>query len=184
MVDQDHQPFARSEYAVSNDNVLELKKPGVSSAVHDALSDVLRDGARSLLEQAVEAEVTEFLARYQGEQAAVGRARMVRNGHLPERTIQTGLGQVAVKAPLVHDRSGQVRFNSNIVPRYLRRSRSIEELLPCLYLKGISSGEFSEALAELLGADGPGLSAGTISRLKTVWLQEHARRGGGTLAHN
>ena len=135
---------------MSNDNVLELKKPGVSSAVRDALSEVLRDGARSLLAQAVravEAEVTEFLARYQGEQDALGRARMVRNGHLPERTIQTGLGQVAVKAPRVHDRSGQVRFNSSIVPRYLRRSRSIEALLPWLYLKGISSGEFSEALA-------------------------------------
>ena len=148
---------------MSNDNVLELKKPGVSSAVRDALTEVLRDGARSLLAQAVAAEVTEFLVRYQGEQDAVGRARMVRNGHLPERTIQTGLGQVAVKAPRVHDRSGQVRFNSSIVPRYLRRSRSIEELLPWLYLKGISSGEFSEALAALLGADAPGLSAGTIS---------------------
>jgi putative transposase len=183
MVDQDHQPFARSEYAVSNDNVLELKKPGVSSAVRDALSDVLRDGARSLLAQAVEAEVAEFLVRYQGEQDAVGRARMVRNGHLPERTIQTGLGQVVVKAPRVHDRSGEVRFNSSIVPRYLRRSRSIEALLPWLYLKGISSGEFAEALAALLGADAPGLSAGTISRLKTVWLEEHARWERGSLAH-
>jgi len=168
---------------VSNDNVLELKKPGVSSAVRDALTEVLRDGARNLLAQAVESEVTEFLARHQGEQDAVGRARMVRNGHLPERTIQTGLGQVAVKAPRVHDRSGQVRFNSSIVPRYLRRSRSIEALLPWLYLKGISSGEFSEALAALLGADAPGLSAGTISRLKTVWLEEHARWERGSLAH-
>ena len=168
---------------MSNDNVLELKKPGVSSAVRDALSEVLRDGAGSLLAQAVEAEATEFLARYQGEQDALGRARMVRNGHLPERTIQTGLGQVAVKAPRVHDRSGQVRFNSNLVPRYLRRSRSIEALLPWLYLKGISSGEFSEALAALLGADAPGLSAGTISRLKTVWLEEHARWERGSLAH-
>ncbi len=168
---------------MSNDNVLELKKPGVSSAVRDALTDVLHDGARSLLAQAVEAEVAEFLARYQDDQDAAGRARMVRNGHLPERTIQTGLGQVAVKAPRVHDRSGQVRFNSNIVPRYLRRSRSIEALLPWLYLKGISSGEFSEALAALLGADAPGLSAGTISRLKTVWLEEHARWERGSLAH-
>jgi putative transposase len=183
MVDQDHQPFTRSEYAVSNDNVLELKKPGVSSAVRDALSEVLREGARSLLAEAVETEVAEFLARYQDDQDAAGRARMVRNGHLPERTIQTGLGQVAVKAPRVHDRSGQVRFNSNIVPRYLRRSRSIEALLPWLYLKGISSGEFSEALAALLGADAPGLSAGTISRLKTVWLEEHARWERGSLAH-
>jgi putative transposase len=159
---------------VSNDNVLELRNPGVSSAVRDALTEVLRDGARTLLAQAVEAEVAEYLARYQGERDEIGRARMVRNGYLPERTIQTGLGQVAVKAPRVHDRSGQVRFSSSLVPRYLRRTRSIEELLPWLYLKGISSGEFPEALAALLGADAPGLSAGTISRLKAVWLEEHA----------
>ena len=159
---------------MNHDNVLELKNPGVSSAVRDALTELLRDGARTLLAQAVEAEVAEYLARYQDERDETGRARMVRNGHLPERTIQTGLGQVAVKAPRVHDRSGQVRFSSSLVPRYLRRTRSIEELLPWLYLKGISSGEFSEALAALLGADAPGLSAGTISRLKAVWLEEHA----------
>ena len=168
---------------MSNDNVLELKKPGVSSAVRDALSAVLRDGARTLLAQAVEAEVTEFLARYRDEQDAAGRTRMVRNGHLPERAIQTGLGPVAVKAPRVHDRSGQVRFNSSIVPRYLRRSRSIEDLLPWLYLKGISTGEFSEALGALLGADAPGLSAATISRLKTVWIEEHGRWEQRSLSH-
>jgi putative transposase len=168
---------------VSNDNVLELKKPGVSNAVGDALTDILREGARTLLAQAVEAEVAEFLARHQGEQDAAGRTRMVRNGHLPERTIQTGLGQVAVKAPRVHDRRGQVRFSSTIVPRYLRRARTIEELLPWLYLKGISSGDFSEALAALLGRDAPGLSAGTISRLKAVWIEEHARWEQRSLAH-
>ncbi len=90
---------------MSNDNVLELKKPVVSNAVCDALTEVLRDGARTLVAQAVEAEVTEFLARHQADQDAAGRTRMVRNGHLPERTIQTGLGQVAVKAPRVHDRA-------------------------------------------------------------------------------
>jgi putative transposase len=160
---------------VSHDNVLELKNPGVSSAVRDALTEVLREGARTLLAQAVKAEVTEFVERYQGQRDEMGRARMVRNGHLPERTIQTGLGQVAVKAPRVLDRSGQVRFNSSLVPRYLRRTRSVEQLLPWLYLKGVSSGEFSEALAALLGVDAPGLSAGTIGRLKMVWQEEHAR---------
>ena len=168
---------------MTNDNVLELKKPGVSNAVRDALTEVLREGARTLLAQAVEAEVAEFLARHQGEQDAAGRTRMVRNGHLPERTIQTGLGQVAVKAPRVHDRRGQVRFSSAMVPRYLRRARTIEELLPWLYLKGISSGDFSEALAALLGRDAPGLSAGTISRLKAVWIEEHARWEQRSLAH-
>ena len=159
---------------MSHDNVLDWKNPGVSSTVRDALTELLREGARTLLAQAVEAEVAEFLARYQDERDETGRARRVRNGHLPERTIQTGMGQVAVKAPRVHDRSGQGRFSSSLVPRYLRRTRSIEELLPWLYLKGISSGEFSEALAALLGADAPGLSPGTISRLKAVWLKEHA----------
>ena len=159
---------------MSHDNVLDWKNPGVSSTVRDALTELLREGARTLLAQAVEAEVAEFLARYQDERDETGRARMVRNGHLPERTIQTGMGQLAVKAPRVHDRSGQGRFSSSLVPRYLRRTRSIEELLPWLYLKGISSGEFSEALAALLGADVPGLSPGTISRLKAVWLEEHA----------
>ena len=168
---------------MSNDNVLELRNPGVSSAVRDALTEVLRDGARTLLAQAVEAEVAEYVARYQGERDEVGRARMVRNGYLPERTIQTGLGQVAVKAPRVHDRRGQLRFSSSLVPRYLRRTRSIEELLPWLYLKGISSGEFSEALAALLGADAPGLSAGTISRLKAVWVEEHTHWEQRSLAH-
>lgn len=168
---------------MSNDNVLELRKPEVSNEVCDALSDVLREGARTLLAQAVEAEVAEFLVRHQGEQDATGRKRMVRNGHLPERTIQTGLGQVAVKAPRVHDRRGEVRFNSTIVPRYLRRARTIEELLPWLYLKGISTGDFSEALAVLLGRDAPGLSAGTISRLKAVWSAEHARWEQRSLAH-
>jgi len=168
---------------VSNDNVLELRNPGVSSAVRDALTEVLRDGARTLLAQAVEAEVAEYVARYQGERDEVGRARMVRNGYLPERTIQTGLGQVAVKAPRVHDRRGQLRFSSSLVPRYLRRTRSIEELLPWLYLKGISSGEFSEALAALLGADAPGLSAGTLSRLKAVWLEDHGQWEQRSLAH-
>jgi len=160
---------------VNQDNVFELKNPAVANEVRDPLTEVLREGARKLLAQAVEAEVAQFLMRYQGEQEAAGRARMVRNGHLPERTIQTGLGQVPLKAPRVHDRSGQVRFNSSIVPRYLRRSRTIEELLPWLYLKGISTGEFSEALAALLGREAPGLSAGTISRLKAIWQDEHAQ---------
>jgi transposase-like protein len=168
---------------VNHDNVFALKNPAVANEVRDALTEVLREGACTLLAQAVEAEVAEFLAQHQGEQDEAGRARMVRNGHLPERTIQTGLGQVAVKAPRVHDRSGQVRFSSSIVPRYLRRTRSIEELLPWLYLKGISTGGFSEALAALLGRDAPGLSAGTISRLKAVWQDEHAHWAQRSLAH-
>jgi putative transposase len=165
----------RSEYAVSNDNVFALKNPGVASEVRDALTEVLREGARTLLAQAIEAEVTEFLMRHGDQRDAVGRLRLVRNGYLPERTIQTSLGDVPVQSPRVRDRTGQLRFNSALLPPYLRRTKTIEELLPWLYLKGISTGDFSEALSALLGRAAPGLSAGTISRLKAVWTTEHAR---------
>jgi transposase-like protein len=184
MVDQDHQPFLqRSEYAVSHDNVFALKNPAVPNAVRDALTEVLREGARTLLAQAIEAEVAEFLARHADHRDELGRARLVRNGHLPERTVQTGLGAVTVKAPRVRDRAGQLRFVSSILPPYLRRTKTMEELLPWLYLKGISTGGFSEALAALLGRDAPGLSAGTISRLKAVWQEEHAHWEKRSLAH-
>lgn len=102
------------------------------------------------------------------EITGLGRLRLVRNGFLPERTIQTGLGAVPVKAPRVRDQVGQLRFSSSILPPYLRRTKTIEALLAWLYLKGISTGDFSEALAALLGRDAPGLSAGTISRLKSA----------------
>jgi transposase-like protein len=183
MVDQDHQPFARSEYAVSHDNVFVLKNPAVANEVRDALTEVLQEGARTLLAQAIEAEVAEFLARHADQRDAAGRMRLVRNGYLLERTIQTGIGEVPVKAPRVRDRAAKLRFNSSILPRYLRRTKTIEALLPWLYLKGISTGGFSEALAALLGRDAPGLSAGTISRLKAVWQEEHARWEKRSLAH-
>ena len=160
---------------MSNDNVLELKNPGIASPVHDALTDVLRAGARALLAQAIDAEVAAFLATHRKERDESGRARLVRNGYLPSRTIQTGIGDIAVKAPRVRDRAGSIRFTSSILPPYLRRTKTIEELLPWLYLKGISTGDFGEALAALLGKDAPGLSAGTVSRLKAMWVAEHAR---------
>ena len=168
---------------MSNDNVFALKNPAVPNVVHDVLTEVLQEGARTLLAQAIEAEVTEFLARHSNKRDAVGHQRLVRNGYLPERTIQTGIGDVVVKAPRVRDRAGQLRFSSAILPPYLRRTKTIEELLPWLYLKGISTGGFSEALGALLGHDAPGLSAGTISRLKTVWQEEHARWDQRSLSH-
>jgi putative transposase len=160
---------------MNNDTGVELKNPGGSGEVQDALTDVLRHGAHQLLTQAIETEVTEFLTRYRDARDEAGRRRIVRNGYLPSRTIQTGLGDVSVKAPRVRDRSGTIRFASSILPPYLRRTKTIEALLPWLYLKGISTGDFGEALTALLGPHAPGLSAGTISRLKTVWQHEHAR---------
>lgn len=145
------------------------------SAATDALTDLLRDGARQMLAAAIEAEVREFLAQHQGLQDEQGRQRLVRNGYLPQRTIQTGLGDIEVKAPRVRDRGKEIRFSSAILPPYLRRTKTIEELLPWLYLKGISTGDFSEALTSLLGRDAPGLSPSTISRLKESWKDEHSR---------
>ncbi|MBW7998543.1 MAG: IS256 family transposase, partial [Candidatus Glassbacteria bacterium] len=114
-----------------------------------------------------------FVAAHEHIRDAQGRRLVVRNGYLPERTIQSGIGDIAVKAPRVRDRSGSgIRFTSSILPPYLRRTKSIEELIPWLYLKGISTGDFSEALAALLGPDAPGLSAATVSRLKEVWKGE------------
>jgi transposase-like protein len=155
----------------------------VPNEVRDVLTEVLRDGARTLLMQAIEAEVAEFLAGHADKRDALGRARLVRNGHLPERTVQTGIGAVSVKAPRVRDRAGELRFSSSILPPYLRRTRTIEELLPWLYLKGISTGGFAEALGALLGRDAPGLSAGTISRLKAVWQDEHVQWDQRSLTH-
>lgn len=157
---------------MENPNALVLENPPL---IHDPLTDVLRQGARQLLAQAVEAEVAAFLAQHQDLRDEQGRARLVRNGSLPERTVQTGIGPVAVQVPRVHDRSGsgeRLRFSSSILPKYLRRTASMEELIPWLYLKGVSTGDFQEALAALLGPSAPGLSASTISRLKGVWSQE------------
>jgi transposase-like protein len=160
---------------VREDSVVEYRNPGISLPVADALTEVLRSGARELLQQAVEGEVAEFIARHRELKDERERQRVVRNGYKPERTIQTGIGEVAVKAPRVRDREGEIKFRSSILPAYLRRTRSIEELLPWLYLKGLSTGDFSTALAALLGKDARGLSAATISRLKEGWKVEYER---------
>ena len=147
--------------------------PHPQAASADPLTEVLRQGAKRLLAQAIEAEVETLLACYADVRDDQGRQGVVRNGYLPEREVQTGIGAVSVHAPRVRDRSGQgIRFRSSILPPYMRRSRSVEELLPWLYLKGVSTGDFSEALASLLGPDAPGLSASTISRLKETWQDE------------
>jgi len=160
---------------VSDNNVVKLAQPG---AVTDSLTEVLRSGARALLIQAVEAEVAEFLAKHAGLKTETGHQRVVRHGHLPEREIMTGVCPVAVRQPRVRDRAfgdgERIRYSPAIVPRYARRSKSLEVLIPILYLKGISTGDFEEVLAALVGKDAPGLSASTIARLKEVWTEEHA----------
>jgi len=145
----------------------------VPLSVADALTEVLRRGARELIQQAVEAEVAEAIAQFAALKDEHGRQRVVRNGYLPERGIQTGIGEVAVRAPRVRDRAGELKFSSSILPPYLRRTRSLDELLPWLYLKGLSSSDFSGALTALLGPAAPGLSAATICRLKEIWRLEY-----------
>ena len=162
---------------MSNDNVVRLIQPG---AFDDQLTEVLRNGARALLAQAVEAEVAGFLGKHADLKTEDGRQRVVRHGHLPEREVMTGIGPVAVRQPRVRDRDvaagdpGRIRFSPSILPPYMRRSKSIETLLPILYLKGISTGDFSEALSALLGKDASGLSASAIGRLKDGWQDDHA----------
>jgi putative transposase len=161
---------------VTDTNVFQLSQPGTFA---DPLTEILRDGARALLAQAVEAEVGALLSRHADEVTDDGRQRLVRHGHLPEREIMTGIGAVAVRCPRVRDRVGQgserIRFSSAILPPYARRSKSLEVLIPILYLKGVSTGDFEEALLALLGKDAGGLSASTIARLKDAWSDEHAR---------
>ena len=144
--------------------------------VTDPLTELLRSGARELIAQAVEAELQVLLEQHAEHRLPDGRKAMVRNGYLPERTVQTGIGNVEIKVPKVRDRSGSgVRFNSALLPPYLKRARSVEELLPWLYLKGVSTGDYQDALAALLGDQAKGLSANTISRLKQHWIDDHRR---------
>ena len=158
---------------MEEDNVVDYRNPGVPLPVADALTEVLRRGAKELLQQAVEVEVAEAIAQYAALKDEQGRQRVVRNGYLPERSIQTGIGDVSVRAPRVRDRAGELKFSSRILPPYLRRTRSLDELLPWLYLKGLSSSDFSGALTALLGPAAPGLSAATICRLKERWRLEY-----------
>lgn len=144
--------------------------------VTDPLTELLRSGARELIAQAVEAELQVLLEQHAEHRLPDGRKAVVRNGYLPERTVQTGIGNVEIKVPKVRDRSGSgVRFNSALLPPYLKRARSVEELLPWLYLKGVSTGDYQDALAALLGDQAKGLSTNTISRLKQHWIDDHRR---------
>ena len=159
---------------MSKDSITQLHDPSGFAA--DPITDLIRDGARKLLQQAVEAELEALLAGHADERTSDGRARLVRHGHLPERDVLTGVGPVPVKVPRVRDRGDgddKVKFVPSILPRYLRKAASVEDLLPWLYLKGVSSGDFQEALAALLGPNAKGLSSTTISRLKADWWNDY-----------
>ena len=153
---------------MSDSMIISLNKP-----VEEPLHEVLQRGAKELLTKAVEAELNALLSQYASLEVN-GKKAVVRNGHLPERTIQTGLGDIPVKVPKVRDRSGQgLKFNSALVPPYLKRTKAIEEFIPWLYLRGISTGQMQPALESLLGEDAKGLSPNTVSRLKQQWEQDY-----------
>ena len=149
-------------------NLHALSQPEV--ATDDPLHDLIRQGARDLIARAVESELQCLLSQHAGVLTPEGCQAVVRNGHLPKRTIQTGVGDVEVQVPKVRDRSGSgIRFNSQLLPPYLKRAQSLDELIPWLYLRGVSSGDFQEALGALVGEQARGLSANTVSRLKCVF---------------
>ncbi len=155
---------------MQKDNVIEFKKPEV---ITDLLTEALRNGARQLLAAAVEAEVDEFLSQHNNGE---GKSRFVRNGYLPERAIQTGIGDVEVEVPRIRDREPKddgIIFRSAIVPKYLRRTKNMNDFLPLLYLKGISTNDFVDALSPLFGGDAKNLSPGVIGRLKSKWEDEY-----------
>jgi len=149
----------------------------LSIGSRDVLTDILRQGAQQMLANAVENEVADYLQRHASQRDAEDHRLVVRNGYLPGRSIQTGVGLIEVRQPRVKDgrldEQGQpIRFASKILPPYLRRTQSLNELIPWLYLRGISSGDFTEALEALLGPQAKGLSATNIVRLKESWQQE------------
>jgi transposase-like protein len=149
-----------------------LHQPG---SILDPLTEIAREGARQMLAAALRAEAASFVARFEDERLPDGRHRIVRHGSEPERMIQTGIGPIPVQRQKVRDRAAgvpaekRIRFTSNILPRWARRSKSLDALLPVLYLRGISTGDFQEALTALLGTDAPNLSPGAIARLTAGW---------------
>lgn len=172
-----HHPHAHEalEYATMTDATTDVSVLPLHNE-KDVLTDLLRQGAQQLLAQAIQAEVSAYLDARSCLRDEAGHRQVVRNGSLPQRTILTGIGPIDVQQPRVQDRrpaEQREKFTSAILPPYLRKTKSLEELIPWLYLKGVSTGDFSEALAALLGPEAPGLSATTITRLKAVWQQEY-----------
>ncbi len=141
----------------------------------DVLTNILRDGAQRMLAQAIDAEIAEWIETHRDVRDETGHRQVVRNGRLPKRTILSGVGPLEVEQPRVLDRRPKdvaEFFSSKILPPYLRKTKSLEDLIPWLYLKGISTGDFSEALVALVGPSAAGLSASTVVRLKSVWEEE------------
>ena len=160
-----------------NKNTVKLRINPEENIVNQPLDEIVRNGAKEMLRKALEIEVNLFLEKYQYILDDEGNRQVIRNGRSRSRKIVTGAGQIEVETPRVDDRVLKVhrepRFKSSIVPPYLRRTKNIDELLPVLYLKGISTGDFGEALESILGKSVIGISAQNIVRLKQVWQKEY-----------
>ena len=165
--------------------IISFRQPG---SIIDPLTEIARDGARRMLMAALKAEADSFVAQFSEDLLADGRQRVVRHGAGPERVIQTGIGPIEVRCQKVRDRAtdltgeAKIRFTSNILPKWARRSKSLDALLPALYLRGISTGDFQEALSAILGADAPNLTPGVVSRLTSGWQEEYDRWQGRDLS--
>ena len=171
--DVDPIPTRESEDGITDPEVVNFRANFESRS---PLDELIREGARRMLQAAIDAEVDDFLAKHSGRRDEQGRRLVVRNGSLPEREILTGAGKLPVRQPRVRDRSSgddRVWFSPQVLPPYLKRTNSIEELIPWLYLKGISTGDFSEALQALVGERAKGLSANVVVRLKEQWSDEY-----------
>lgn len=158
---------------MKNDSLFNENCHNVKNSFQNVLEETLREGARKLLQQAIEKEVDEYLESTKDIKQSDNTKAVVRNGYLPQRNIQTGIGSIKVRQPRVRDRQNGIRFRSSILPIYARKTPSIEAVLPTLYLKGVSSGDFTEALEALLGVNAKGLSSTTICRLKEEWKTEY-----------
>lgn len=158
---------------MTTDNVVELPRPGQVAHPRSVLDELAREGARRMLQAALEAEVDEFVAEYANVVDTQGKRLVVRNGRLPERDLLTGVGPVPIKQPRARDKSGELKFNSKLLPPFMRRLPSVDAVIPILYLKGVSSGDFSEALSALLGENAAGLSSTNIVRLKQGWEKDY-----------
>jgi putative transposase len=162
---------------MTENNIVALRQ---KDEIDDPLTELLRSGAKRLIEQAVEAEFAAFLGSHADLKLPDGRQRVVRHGHDPVRPIQTGIGSVEVEKPKARDRGAtsaeeRIRYSSSILPKWTRRTKSLDALLPALYLRGISTGDFQEVLTALLGKDAPNLSPAVIARLKGEWEDEYRR---------
>ena len=158
---------------MSQDSVIDFKST-VEGAIKDGLSDLIRSAAKQAIQSAVLEEINEFVDQFKSLKLEDGKLQVVKNGYHPERSITTGVGSVSVTVPRSRDRKddSNLTFNSSLIPPYMRRAKSLDELLPLLYLKGLSTNSFQSALAPILGDKAKNISPNVICRLKEGWLAE------------